>query len=640
MSLRSKPLAEFPFASGNLKLGFEVNSRWESNREYLLALLKGRSALFRLASQYLASWSKATNPTVLHYRDYLLGKGLFECLVNCQYRDVAKSTLTRHSAKAWAAYSYDDIWPYRSPNPEHPPDYKYADVLGSLGYYATQLNPNVTPTELLSSLVGVVWQDLGFVGNATDRLTQLYSALDLSGLAVIPATLTTINQATSGAALTQLYQLRRQQLPLETNQLALRVFLGEYEDSVFYLCFPLLTEAHRESITRALSNCLSLAKPSGGLLILQASAVEGYLKAVELLNAQPETVLRLPLDTFYASTAYFDLKYQLACSLALSYDAYSIQSTWDSILTASQSARNAKQLALYWLSGSDRDSILATGNTRINVVGWYQAEDLRLTEIAETADPQFLSLQQQPPKGTTRLLKADKQFGNRINLQVTDVLGNPVEGKVFPLYGPDATGTLTPTGGVGSYSVTLSSSNPVAFVATDPQGTAVDLDTYLATESYSTEQSYSNVVPVFPQPADTSTTTIETGFQDVLSTYDLLFGLQSTTNPRGSNNDLYLANGLPEPGLQDYQMQLRAMRDDIYGYRQESSARTLGLVSLLDSVHLSSAIKSVLDWLPSKPAAETVADQPTTASKDGVDTTAADNTLSGGPLVPTSEGIA
>jgi hypothetical protein len=87
-------------------------------------------------------------------------------------------------------------------------------------------------------------------------------------------------------------------------------------------------------------------------------------------------------------------------------------------------------------------------------------------------------------------------------------------------------------------------------------------------------------------------------------------------------------------------MQLRAMRDDIYGYRQESSARTLGLVSLLDSVHLSSAIKSVLDWLPSKPAAETVADQPTTASKDGVDTTAADNTLSGGPLVPTSEGIA
>lgn len=639
MSLRSKPLTEFPFAAGNLKLGFEVNSRWESNREYLLALLKGRSSLFQLASQYLASWSKTSNPTVLHYRDYLLGKGLFECLVNCQYRDSAKTTLTRHSTKAWAAYSYDDIWPYRSPSPQHPPDYKYADVLGSLGYYATQLDPNVTPTELLSSLVGIVWQNLGFVGNPTDRLTQLYSALDLSGpLSVIPAALTVINQATSGIALTQLYQLRREQLVPQTDQLALRVFLGEYDDSVFHLCFPLLTDASKDSITKVLSNCLSLTKPSGGLLILQALAVEGYLKAVELLNAQPETVLRLPLDTFYASTVYSDIKYELASNLALSYDAYSIQSTWDSILTASQSARNAKQLALYWLSGSARDSIPAISDTRINVVGWYQAEDLRLTEIAETADPQFLSLQQQPPKGTTRLLKADKQFGNRISLQVTDVLGNPVEGKVFPLYGPDATGTLTPTGGIGSYSVTLSSTNPVAFVATDPEGSVVDLDTYLAVEEpYSTEQSYSNVVPVFPQPTDTSTSAIETGFQDVLSTYDLLFGLQSTSNPRGSNNDLYLANGLPEPGLQDYQMQLRAMRDDIYGYRQESSARTLGLVSLLDSVHLNSAIKSALDWLPSKPPAEAAADKPTTTTENGVDTS---TLMSGGSLTSSSEGIA
>jgi hypothetical protein len=607
MSLRSKPLVEFPFASGNLKLGFEIGSRWESNREYLLALLKGRSGLFQLANEYFNSWSTAVNPTVLHYRDYLLSKALLECLVNCQYKDEAKTTLTRQATKVWSAYSYDEIWPYRPPTPEHPPTYKYADVLGSLAYYFSQLDQNLSPTQLIRSLVDLVWADLGFKGSPSERLSQLYSALSLSGsLSVIPEALSSILEATEGLALRQLYKLRRQQPLLETDLLPLRVFLGEYEDSLFELTSPLLSDFARDSVLKALRSSLSLARPGGGVLILQALALEGYLLNVELLNSQPESVLGLSLDTFYADSNYSNLKYQLASNLGLSYDAYSLQSTWGSLHAASEKARGVKQLALYWLSGSGINSILSTDLTRINVVQWYEAPELKVAEAPETADPQFLALQQQPPIGETRLLKADKQFGNRINLQITDVLGNPVEGQVFPLYGPGSTGKLEAIGAPGSYSLILNSGNPVALVGSNLTTTPIELQAYLnlqtaaqtLTANIPPDLFYTNVVPIFPQPADTTPAVVENGFQDLLNTYDLLFGLQNTSNPRGSDGDVYLANGLVEPGQQDYQTDLAAMRADIYGYRQESTARTLGLVSLLDSVHLQSAIQAFKNWIP------------------------------------------
>lgn len=640
MSLRSKPLVEFPFASGNLKLGFEVGSRWESNREYLLALLKGRSGLFQLAGEYFASWSTAVNPTVLHYRDYLLSKALLECLVNCQYKDEAKTNLTRQATKVWSAYAYDEIWPYRSPTAEHPPSYKYADVLGSLAYYFSQLHQNLSPTLLIRSLVDLVWADLGFKGNPSERLSQLYSALNLSGLSAIPEALSSVLGATEGPVLKQLYKVRRQQPVLETDRLALRVFLGEYEDSLFELTSPMLSDSTRDSVVKALRGCLSLTRPGGGVLVLQALALEGYLLNVELLNSQPESVLRLSLDTFYADPSYSDLKYQLASNLALSYDAYSMQSIWGSLHAASEKARGVKQLALYWLSGSGVSSIPSTDLTRINVVQWYEATELKVAEAPETADPQFLALQQQPPIGETRLLKADKQFGNRINLQVTDVLGNPVEGQVFPLYGPGSTGKLEATGAPGSYSLILNSGNPVALVGSNLSSTPIELQAYLNLQSAAQsltanmppELFYTNVVPVFPQPADTTPEVIESGFQDLLSTYDLLFGLQNTTNPRGSDGDVYLANGLAEPGQQDYQTDLAAMRADIYGYRQESSARTLGLVSLLDSVHLQSAIQAFKDWIPSKAGAAVpvAAVTPVTPVTE----------LSGGLLTPEASNIA
>jgi hypothetical protein len=644
MSLRSKPLVEFPFASNNLKLGFEVGSRWESNRQYLLALLKGRSGLFQLASEYSLSWSTAVNPTVLHYRDYFLSKALLECLVNCQYKDEAKTTLTTHASKAWQVYSYDDIWPYRKPVAEHPPNYKYADVLGSLAYYLTQLDQDLNPTQLLRMLVNLVWEDLGFKGSPTERLTQLYLVLNLSTfLNVIPETLASVLEATQGQALEQIYKMRRQQLLLETDKLALRVFLGEYEDFLFEVTTPLLTDFARESILKTLKACLSLTKPAGGLLVLQALVIEGYLLNIELLNSQPESVLGTSLDTFYADSTYSDLKYQLASNLALSYDAYSMQSTWGSLYAASEKARGVKQLALYWLSGSDRSLVLSTDLTRINVSQWYEAPELNVAEAAETSDPQFLALQQHPPMGKTRLLKADKQFGNRINLQVTDILGNPVEGQVFPLYGPGSKGNLESTGAPGSYSLVLSSTNPVALVATNISGTPIELESYLSLQvaslsldsNFSSDLFYSNVVPVFPQPADTTTADIESGFDDLLGTYDLLFGLQNTSNPRGSDGDVYLTNGLSEPGQQDYQTDLSAMRADIYGYRKETTARTLGLVSLLDSVHLQGAIQVFKDWIPSDPAEE-ASTTAATATENAEDT----SSMSGGSLTPESTNIA
>jgi hypothetical protein len=644
MSLRSKPLVEFPFASGNLKLGFEVGSRWESNRQYLLALLKGRSGLFQLASDYFTSWSTA-NPTVLHYRDYFLSKALLESLVNCQYKDESKTILTRHASKAWKAYSYDEIWPYRKPIAQHPPNYKYADLLGSLAYYSTQIDQDLSPTQLLRSLVNLVWGDLGFKGNPTERLTQLYSALNLSAsLSVVPEALTSILGATQGKALKQLYEVRRQQPLLEIDNLPLRVFLGEYEDFLFEVTSPILSDFARDSVLKTLKASLSLIKPSGGLLVLQALALEGYLLNVELLNAQPESVLRTSLDTFYADSAYSELKYQLASNLALSYDAYSMQSTLGSLYASSEKARGVKQLALYWLSGSDRTSVLSTEVTRINVIQWYEAPELRTTEASETADPQFLALQQQPPIGKTRLLKADKQFGNRINLQVTDILGNPVEGQVFPLYGPGSTGNLESTGAPGSYSLILTSGNPVALVGSNVDTAPIELQAYLnlqtasqsLTSNISPDLFYTNVVPVFPQPADTTTTGIESAFEDTLTTYDLLFALQSTSNPRGSDGDVYLANGLSEPGQQDYQTDLSAMRADIYGYRQETTARTLGLVSLLDSVHLESAIQVFKDWIPSKSTTTSPTALTTTITKDGKDI----SLMSGGSLTSESTNLA
>ena len=487
MSLSSRPIVEYPFAPNELKLGYELSDRKNANTYLALSLLKGRTAFVSLAQAYGNSFLEAPTKTVLHYRDYLISKALDACLVNMQYVDLDKTQLTGHSEKVWNSFSYNDIWPYTEPTiSKHIETYKYADLLGSLAHHLIGANAsNQPPLFLLEKLLRYIW---GLVGTSYDllpaeRISYIFKALRLDSplLVDIEQRARTAYEEES----TFTYVLRRQGLELDLfDRLPLQVLLGAYSSELLAACSSFLSEQDNKELSSLLYGPLTVLKPCGTPLLLQALVVEGYLRAAKLLNTLDEKTLLQDVEVFHTDPQYSIARRRLAQYLALTYDSYNFLDAFSSFQYARQRANEVKLLVMYWLTASDTTLLPKSGRGRLSLGSLLPAVDISTEDPIDIGDPVLFALQQQPPKGKTEeliLLKTDRIYGKSINITATDIFGVPKEADLHTLVGDSNTVKITEES-TGNYSVRLLSNDYVAFVAVPKGNRKPDLDTYLPTQ--------------------------------------------------------------------------------------------------------------------------------------------------------------
>lgn len=599
MSLLSRLTVEFPFSPGGLKTGFETKDRSAVSLNYLLALMKGRSTLVSIATEYIESYKAAPAKTVLHYRDFLLSEALLESLVNVQYKDKTKTLLTQASQRVWDNYSYDEVWRYLAPNSSlHLPSYKIADVLGSVAFYFKSVSlETYYPQEILEAALRYIWFEVGLDYSlpVNQRLNQLVQNLGLNS-----ALFEKISAAIPQENKPLVQALRREGFTVGAiSNLQTKVFLGEYSDLELSLRSSLFIETERERFNKTLAGCTKVLRPSGLPLVLQAIAIEGLLKATQTIQRLPADLLKAPLDSFRSLVSQRTTFYQIALDLTTAYDAYQLLAQYETLSEASKKARSVAKLIYYWLSVSGLDSLAEDLPGRASLSTFYKVREITLTDAAVAVDPFFSILQEQAPKGdptNALILSVLEQSTSATTVSVTDIYGKPKEASLSTIFNRDLNVSIVDEPSIGVFVLEGSGLGSASIIATPVGGELPTLDDYLSSAEGVVA---SNPVTVTSPEAFASVSAgVEEQIIDLVDLYQTAFGLSSTTSPRGSDEDLYRKNGVPSPNSSDYRSIIDSFKDKIYGARTENTSR---IVALYENVsdHLEDAIAKAMAWTES-----------------------------------------
>lgn len=350
-----------PLSPLSQKVGYESKARSDTEQRRALTLILKQSAFIKEAFKYEKSYNQTKNKTLLHYRDYLVSKAAEAFVFNCQFKSSPRSNLTSQSKKVWATNSFDSIWNYIPPDPElvEQPS-KYWGELGTLAFYTQYVEQGAYLPEVMQSTLRLIWALLGTSYDLLpkERIRELKGALRLEDTFLDLIKL----KAVSLFSLTDedenyfaLQQARRYGLSIgDYDFLQQRLLLGEYSSKIFEVLTPFLSLYSNNKLSNIASLSLSILKPAGFQLVLQAFIAEAYLlAAIAISNLDRDSQLT-PLEVFQTSNTYNSTKEQIAGYFTLAYDAYYILSIFSTRLEASQLLTELKRDILSLLSSSGK----------------------------------------------------------------------------------------------------------------------------------------------------------------------------------------------------------------------------------------------------------------------------------------------
>jgi hypothetical protein len=336
-----------PFSPERIKAGYETSLRYDSDKSLSLSILRGQSNVIQLASEYQRSYSQASVKTVLHYRDACIVEAFNVCLRQTQLKN--PDSLTSHSKKVWNHYSFDDIWPYRSPEEKIQP-LRYWGPLGTLAYYFQYSQPSsavtllrtmlsnywatlgiesLTPSKKFTKFLQYISPDTGLFSTAQDYLKTLFSNLDDSNLSVM---------------------IKRSALTLsDCLDLKSRILSGEYSPYLPLILSEILPSSMFLQVQDVIANVLSVSKPSGLALVSQALVLEGYLGIIEGLMNVPESHLLSPLVIWKRESSQKSVHQSLALHYYLISQAYAVQAYWNMMDDSSKKSQEAASQYKDWL---------------------------------------------------------------------------------------------------------------------------------------------------------------------------------------------------------------------------------------------------------------------------------------------------
>jgi hypothetical protein len=141
------------------------------------------------------------------------------------------------------------------------------------------------------------------------------------------------------------------------NNLKHKLLFGEYTDTLLNTLISFITvDKFQERLVAYQKNCISLAKPSGILLVLQFLIIESLVSSARFLTNLGAD--RLANDITSLSP---EEDYELACRFALLYDATKLLTPYLKCFDSLQ----AYSLLLYWLSASGSTTIAEDNDYRI-----------------------------------------------------------------------------------------------------------------------------------------------------------------------------------------------------------------------------------------------------------------------------------
>lgn len=353
--------AGLPLSSLSQKVGYESKARSDTEQRRALSIVLKQSAFIKEAFKYEKSYSRTKNKTLLHYRDYLVSKASAAFVFNCQFTSSLRNDLTNQSKKVWSTNSFDDIWDYIPPEPElvEQPS-KYWGELGTLAFYTQYVDQGAYLPEVMQSTLRLIWALLGSSYDLLpkERITQLKASLKLEDtfLDLIKLKAVSLFSLTDeDENYSALQQARRHGLSIgDYELLQQRLLLGEYSSKLFEVLTPFLSIKDNNKLSNVASSSMSILKPAGFQLVLQAFIAEAYLlAAIALSNLDRDTQLT-SLEVFQTSNTYNSTREQIAGYFTLAYDAYSVLNIFSTRLEAPQALAELNRDILAWLSSSGK----------------------------------------------------------------------------------------------------------------------------------------------------------------------------------------------------------------------------------------------------------------------------------------------
>ena len=341
------------------RLGYSDKKRYLIERDLSLAVIKGKSDLLWLAERYSRSYTAGRLPTVNQYRDYLVSRLLVEFVRDLQYYKDS-NRLTAHSVNAWLEFGYKGIWPYIDKNTSVPSIYGWGP-LGSLSFYAyysptREMYAEDTWQKLIEDCLRLVWLSVGqefdvknIVTTPNERLSLFLKSMGITEEFVV--LVEELFKSTYRSTATTRRQ--RGETLGSINRPKHRIIFGEYSTTLYQESLELAPEKLRVDFALVRNKLLSVLKPVGVRLLLQAIVVESLYSSILLLTKVSAVWKDQPLMTYikfddYTSFGMDDVKRKIAENWITISDAQYLQHFFND--PPAISIPDSRNLSL-WLAG-------------------------------------------------------------------------------------------------------------------------------------------------------------------------------------------------------------------------------------------------------------------------------------------------
>jgi hypothetical protein len=582
-NIESFSIADLPYCLDEISCGTSA-SRMSRMRQDVLALLRSRTNIIRVAADYYDSYESTSNPTVMHYRDYLIAEAALATLRSTLYVDPEHSLPNLRAERILEDFDHAQLWPpiIRQGLEDTP---HYGSSLGSPGYYFYATDINDVPLESFDKLTRAIWSLNGINPDShpSERLKTLYQYLGNLDEIVSPISnkvedlfLNTTPEDEENYRL--LLEARRQFIDLEDYEnLQESIVMGTWDEAPIDLSAFLLEDEEFNRFSTVLRWSSSIAKPGGLLLLLQNLVVEGFVKAAKALDQLPETVSFSSLREFLLSEdpSLTEVKLQVASSLELVAESYSLMEASGLIQDAGELKAKAFNNALYWLQASGEERLDEEHSLSIKPFVDDYLPNYAYSLPSFTRDssvyawgPFYSNLQGLPPRDSQTLLSFDSTYGYELQRQ------DDTDLRLATIANPDE-----------------EPSNMQAYVLHSGR------EDLITQEQYQELPSASNVVVAQQgDPVSNLSPRVNNYMTMQNAAYETVNTVHLTPSPRGLIGYEELIRGMVSHLFRDPVSEEAVDRAKVDGMREEHTSRVGGLLLQLKDTHLDSEVQVLKEW--------------------------------------------
>lgn len=598
--LNSRLIIETPYDQSGIVTGYSDKAKYKSDQYLHLDLLGGGTNIISVIKAYAGSYKLSNAKTLLDCRDYFISQALIASLQSTLYTDSTQQSLTSHAVKAVSGVTTRAVYP----NVIRDRDQSLADSFGSLAYYFLFINTDGYPTEYLTKLLTYVWGLLGLDYSALpkDRVARLFKLLgktDAIDNAANKAIKTALAATEADDIYPSLLHARRHFITADdVTNFSLRLLTGKYTYDLYPIFAATLPNEQYDQLEVYRSNVISVLRPVGFNLLLNAFVVEGYLRAAQYISGLPDTITSMLLDDFLANDNLKSAHAPIVVAhLATSYDAL------DFIQTYNLYDAGDANLLLAFIYNWTPPAVYAKDSTRLYTL--YDTIDIDKNNRRVYTDNLLKELSELPPTGIESLNLESSVTGNKLSLSATNFTSSSSPVIAFV----SSSSTTTPesfssvnrtSAATNTITSTITSNDSLAAVAVTGSSltdgdviSLADLNDIRSSDTPNVSVSNVQVIEgtIIPKLEDNITELISQQATD----YYLFNYIGATSRPRGSQLSRHEAQGVTPEVLSTAQI------ESTFGYRQEGyldeyAGRMAGLSQQQKEVHAGSELKVLRTW--------------------------------------------